>query len=679
MTDNIYQNNDAPQMSEEEIVEHIWRQAIANGDDPNRLIGNAYYDGLYGLRQDAHTAMTYYKRSADGGHAKGQFNYALSLARGDGGYDDLQLALDYASKAAAQGLDRAIYLAKDIQYVLANYNYVYFVDPWAGNVARYDEWKHWFVMKRCYDTEAEANVDGTKAGEEEDLNSNCFIHPWAFGNSYSPLNEALYESFGTHWGVNPINGDVWMDDEAAGQFSAVGYDVDGTDNFKRVSTSQLMDNLASMQKPTDTFFYLLSQAQSGKADTDELKALGESYASGYYGLSDFDTCKENYEPATHWLMEAYKKGSDDALRYLYKLNYFRDRIIKIVHNPEPVDNEDEVMASAATMTGEEVFDLAQRYALGKDVPRNYAVSARLLQVAVDKGNAAAQYMLARFKECGYIEGELTNDEIIGNFKKAFDMGYEAAAENIADLSLRLKLDVAEAVKYYKICGEQGNVGAKLEFVIMSYFDNLSSGIEEEKAKETALSVIETLPHDNPVILNFIGDIYRLGLFGVDVDNEKAWSCYERNSNTQDYSDEVRIVANTALPFTSIGFGVDYDFPLPASPLRGSRDAMFYMADMILLGQHGDKEKDKEQAMTLLYEAAKRLCPGAILAYNAISSGSNDEEVNRLLNGDYSENELTALIYHYDGEGEPFSSGFYLYLLCFLKMTEQDEADDTTEE
>lgn len=675
MTDNIYQNNDAPQMSEEEIVEHIWRQAIANGDDPNRLIGNAYYDGLYGLRQDAHTAMTYYKRSADGGHAKGQFNYALSLARGDGGYDDLQLALDYASKAAAQGLDRAIYLAKDIQYVLANYNYVYFVDPWAGNVARYDEWKHWFVMKRCYDTEAEANVDGTKAGEEEDLNSNCFIHPWAFGNSYSPLNEALYESFGTHWGVNPINGDVWMDDEAAGQFSAVGYDVDGTDNFKRVSTSQLMDNLASMQKPTDTFFYLLSQAQSGKADTDELKALGESYASGYYGLSDFDTCKENYEPATHWLMEAYKKGSDDALRYLYKLNYFRDRIIKIVHNPEPVDNEDEVMASAATMTGEEVFDLAQRYALGKDVPRNYAVSARLLQVAVDKGNAAALYTLAGFKFYCYLDDNYDTGEIVNDYQRAYEMGWPAAAEKAADMAF-LNLDLDNAEKYYKLAGEQGNAECMLHYVEVK---DMQAHIAEEDVDEAMKAIIRSLPQDNAVVLDYIGDMYHDGMFGVTVDYEKAWDYYSRAAGMQGISDDVRMVFGNSLPFTTIGFGPDYDFPLPKEPLRGFSESMHQMAAMIVLGQHGDPERDHDQAMQLLNEAVERVNPDSILLRKAILGGADEEEVERLARQEYNNDELSWFVDTCSLLGDAFSTGWNHLGLYVLQMAEQVGDEETVEE
>lgn len=182
-------------------LERIRKEAQDNGLNPDLEISKAYWHGMYGLRQDKKAALDYLKKCADGGFAEGQYGYSWVLATGTECDVDLKLAYKYACKSAEQGYDDAIKLARDIKRTLLNFNYKFFVNTTAGNVACYDEAKNWFVMKRCYDTIDDGICKACPAGQEEELNGNCFLHPLEFRTDYHPISEALYESFGVHWGV----------------------------------------------------------------------------------------------------------------------------------------------------------------------------------------------------------------------------------------------------------------------------------------------------------------------------------------------------------------------------------------------------------------------------------------------------------------------------------------------
>lgn len=322
------------------------------------------------------------------------------------------------------------------------------------------------------------------------------------------------------------------------------------------------------------------------------------------------------------------------------------------------------MASAAAMTGDEVFALAQRYAFGKDVPRNYAVSARLLQVAADKGHAAARYTLAGFKLYGYLDGDYGSVDAFNDYQRAYEMGSKAAAEKAGDVAW-LSYDLGNAEKYYKLAGEQGDVECRLHYVEIR---EMLAHTAEENA--TLKSIVRSLPQDNAVVLDFIGDIYHDGLFGVAVDYDKAWDCYSRAAGMQNISDDVRTISRGALPFTTIGIGPDHDFPLPKEPLRGFSESMFQMAAMIILGQHGDPVSDHDQAMQLLEDAVERANPDAMLLRNAILNGADEEEIGRLARQEYDIKERSWFVDECISLGDIFSAGLNRLALYAQQLAEQ---------
>lgn len=654
-------NNNSP-------LERIRKDAIDNGLNPDFKIFRAYWEGMYGLQQDKKVALDYLKRSADSGFAKGQYSYAWVLAHGTECDSDIELAYSYACKSAEQGYDKAIELARDIKRTLLNYNYKFFVNFSAGNVARYDEEKNWFVMKRCYDTMDDGVSKACPAGQEVELNGNCFLHPLEFDTDYKPISEALYESFGVHWGVILLDEKIEADEVGLQQLKDFNYEVDGIDI---VSTEQLHNDLQAMQKPTDTFFYFLNEARKDGTNADVLLEIGRAYSYGRYGLGDSESFNGNNDLATGWFIGAYQNGSDEALRELYNMRYFQNKVLEKVHNPEPVENADKVIFTAMQLPSDKAFAMAQRYALGKGIPRNYAFSAQLLKIAADKGYATALYTLTKFKEYGFLDGDYYVKSLFDDYVKAYEMGCKPAAEKAASMAMQMN-DVAEAAKYYKLSGDNGNVESMVKYVLLSQFKCALEDGDVEEMNNRAMAIMNSLPQDNVHVANLMGDIYSCGLFGQQTDYDRAWKYYSQTANDNSYSDEITNITNMAYPFTSLGFGIDYDFPLPKEPLRGSGEAMFSMACMILEGKHGDMNKDYEQAMKLLNDAVDRLYLDAILLRKAIDSNAGEDEIKRLLNNDNTPDELSWLRTQSSALGDNFMSDFYQFLLDLQEQAQNEQ-------
>lgn len=328
---------------------------------------------------------------------------------------------------------------------------------------------------------------------------------------------------------------------------------------------------------------------------------------------------------------------DETIRELYKAGYFQNRIMEIVNNPEPVDNAAYKLSAAQRLSVEDIFDLAQLYAMGKDVPRNYRFSAELLKIAADKGHALSMFMLTRFKMYGYLGGQHDAEELFNDYKKAYEAGWKPSAEMAAHMALMCD-DVENAIKYYRVSGDDGNVESVLQFMVLVQVRYMLEGKDWEWRNNKAMETMLSLPKDNVFVLQFLGETYNDGLFGEPVDYNKSWEYYSRAANAQDYSDELNNIFHLAYPFTSLGLGWSYDFPLPQEPLKGSGEAMYYLAVMILKGQHGDPVKDHEQAMKLLEGAVERQFLNAILLQNAMNSNADEEEIKRLLDGNYNHKE-----------------------------------------
>lgn len=359
---------------------------------------------------------------------------------------------------------------------------------------------------------------------------------------------------------------------------------------------------------------------------------------------------------------------DTVIRDLYEARYFQNRIKGIVNNPQPVDNASEVLAAAKQMTGDDIFALAQRYGLGKGVPRNYAFSAELLQVAADKGHAQSLFELAQFKLHSFLQDDYYVSEIINDYQKAYEMGWKPAAEMVAHLDLHCG-DLKEAIEYYRMSSEDGNVDNVIPFFLIKILANAILGEDDDDFNRQAMETLRTLPQDNVAVLNFLGDIYHDGMMGVTVDVDKAWEYYTRAANAQDYSDELTNIVNMAYPFTSIGLGKSYDFPLLQKPLTGSGEAMYQLGLMILNGEHGNPDTDHDKAIELIDAAASRHYLNAILLSHAIYEGASEEEINRLINGDYNKKETEWFVDESGASGDFFSMGLNQWFLNFMELME----------
>jgi len=87
------------------------RKAALGGDPWAQLnLGAAYDHGLQGLRADPQQAVIWYRKAAQQGLRKAQFNLAHCYATGDGVRQDYEQARRWMQKAAQQGMADAQFL-----------------------------------------------------------------------------------------------------------------------------------------------------------------------------------------------------------------------------------------------------------------------------------------------------------------------------------------------------------------------------------------------------------------------------------------------------------------------------------------------------------------------------------------------------------------------------------------
>jgi len=88
----------------------LYREAIEVDGNPFSLhnLGYNYSEGA-GVERSLATAVSYWQRAADRGHAGSRHNIGKAFIDGDGGYDkNIQLARQYIKASAAQGDDEAV-------------------------------------------------------------------------------------------------------------------------------------------------------------------------------------------------------------------------------------------------------------------------------------------------------------------------------------------------------------------------------------------------------------------------------------------------------------------------------------------------------------------------------------------------------------------------------------------
>ena len=81
------------------------KQAAATGYAPAQLhLASLYHDGGKGLAVDLPESRVWVRRAADGGDARGMYNYGMYLYEGVGGSENRSQALDWLKRAAERGL-----------------------------------------------------------------------------------------------------------------------------------------------------------------------------------------------------------------------------------------------------------------------------------------------------------------------------------------------------------------------------------------------------------------------------------------------------------------------------------------------------------------------------------------------------------------------------------------------
>ena len=93
----------------------LYREAIEVDDVTTALfnLGTSYYNGT-GVAMSLSTALSFWQRAADLGHAAAHRCIGWAYRHGEGGYArNIQLARQYIKASAAQGEDKAVALLKD--------------------------------------------------------------------------------------------------------------------------------------------------------------------------------------------------------------------------------------------------------------------------------------------------------------------------------------------------------------------------------------------------------------------------------------------------------------------------------------------------------------------------------------------------------------------------------------
>jgi len=99
-----------PVQAEDENVAKLRRQALAGGAWAQLNLGAAYDHGLSGLRADPAKAVRWYRKAAEQGLDKAQFNLAHCLATGHGTKQDYSESRTWMRRAAEQGMADAQFL-----------------------------------------------------------------------------------------------------------------------------------------------------------------------------------------------------------------------------------------------------------------------------------------------------------------------------------------------------------------------------------------------------------------------------------------------------------------------------------------------------------------------------------------------------------------------------------------
>ena len=129
------------------------------------------------------------------------------------------------------------------------------------------------------------------------------------------------------------------------------------------------------------------------------------------------------------------------------------------------------MAAAEGGDPEAQYELANRYSLGSDVPKDHAKSVHWSRRAAEQGHTGAQLLLGIKYELGGLGVPQDYGASVQWYRKAAEQGHAPGQFALAEMyqeGLGVLQDYREAVRWYRRAAEQGHTNAQFSLGTMYY-------------------------------------------------------------------------------------------------------------------------------------------------------------------------------------------------------------------
>ena len=294
--------------------------------------------------------------------------------------------------------------------------------------------------------------------KEEEILPTCLEYEWPSSDNYEEYIEQYPTALdfikfpGKYWGtvvpINPLKAS-W------GDFVSLP---------KKLSECNKL--LKGQQKKVDRNFVAISDPDERWSDSYRLMAKWgkEECSKVVPGFTDrcnslvFVNRNENYPLGQGYYSYALiTSGNEDYIVPVTNRISLKD-LLTYLSNGDEGKTENKNNQKKAN----EQFNLGYRYAIGENVPQDYAEAIKLFGKAAAQGHIAAQYNLGYMYKHGMGVSQ-DYSEAAKWFSKAAEQGEELAQNNLAVMyydGRGVPQDYVEAIKWHKKAARQGNVNSQ---------------------------------------------------------------------------------------------------------------------------------------------------------------------------------------------------------------------------
>ncbi len=462
-----------------------YRKAADKGHaDAMNMIGRYYAEGWGNLKKDEATALEWYRKAADKGNIYALCNIAVYYQNGLGGLKaDKATALEWYRKAADKG-------HADAMYEIGMY-YSKGLGGLKKNEATAIEW---FRKAAAQGNSAAKNIINQYDNKGRTLllairlqEMREFLSAGKEAINFPLIRLALLASL--IWWIMVL----WI--------SPI---EDRNKAFNYLNNGDKVTALVWFRKA------------AAKSDADAMNMIGRYYAEGWGGL------KKDEVTALEWYRKAADAGAMNMIGRYYDEGWGglkKDEATALEWYRKAADKGN---ASA-------LYNIAGYYEDGSGgLKKDKAIALEWYRKAADKGRADAMNMIGRYYDEGW--GGLKKDEATALewYRKAADKGNASALYNIAgyyeDGSGGLKKDKAIALEWYRKAADKGRADAMN--MIGRYYDEGWGGLKKDEA--TALEWYrKAADKGNASALYNIAGYYQNGLGGLKADKATALEWYRK--------------------------------------------------------------------------------------------------------------------------------------------------------